>query len=80
MCITGMSGPQPAGRNHDGGIAQGGDADAPLPNERATSAEVGDMAGAGGAILGCSGCAELGYCRRGLDSERRQSGCAGTAP
>ena len=81
MCITGMSGQQQAGRNHDGGLAQGADPDAVLPNELATSVQGGEMAGpAGGSMLGCTGCAELGYCRRGLDAEQLTSGCTGAAP
>lgn len=29
--------------------------------------------------IGCSGCQDLGYCRRGLDQERLASGCTAGA-
>ena len=81
MCIAGMGGPQQAGWNHDGGLAQGTDPDAVLPNDLAASPQEGPTIGpAGGAMLGCSGCAELGFCRRGLDAKQLQSGCTGAAP
>jgi len=30
-----------------------------------------------GVVLGCSGCAELGYCRRGLGQEESLPDCTG---
>ena len=30
-----------------------------------------------GMVLGCSGCAEAGHCRRGLDPEQLASACMG---
>jgi hypothetical protein len=42
--------------------------------ERATGEADGWMHGM---VLGCSGCAEAGYCRRGLDPEQLASVCMG---
>lgn len=81
MCNTGIGGQLRGGLGLDGEAVQGRDADAVLPNELATSQPGPQMAGpTGGATLGCSGCADVGYCRRGLDPEQLQSGCTGAAP
>ena len=80
MCNVG-SGQLQSGRSHDGSVGQGAEADAGLPNGSAAGLQAGPLPGEKeGALLGCSGCAELGYCRRGLAPEEFEAVCGSGAP
>lgn len=65
MCLEGTGGWSGRRLGHEDGQAH-----------RLESSAIGEQSQSTAAfVLGCSGCADKGYCRRGLDSEQALSSC-----